>query len=176
VTNKSTHKIKTYIKKDLYDIVSSDWLQKCIDSERLHPWKPSDMLHAKQATRERFSKLYDVYGDSFYDDVDLQTLKKIFSGMDPRETSKGEDMTDEEVRYEMKESIYDFENKFYPDESFECGLFRLCVFYFDAHEVLGEEKKLDTRFDLLEAKVKWQGAFVLEKITDKVTHCIVDKT
>jgi hypothetical protein len=125
------------------------------------------MLHAKLATRDRFGELYDVYGDSFYDEVDAQALRKIFAGMDPRETSSGENEEEEEARFNMKENIYSFENKFYPDESFEFGLFRLCTVYF--------EKSNTSHFNLLEVKVRWRGGFAQHKITDRTTHCVLDQ-
>ena len=169
MTSKLIHKVNIYITKDSFDIVKTEWLIKCIQNKMYYPWTPSDMFHATKKTREYFSDLFDKYGDHFDEDVDLEKMKAIFTNMNKDfETNNDQDM---HLR------IAFMENKYFPDESSEYGLFRLCNVYLDLYKTVGDEKaQIDnSSLDLIKMKLSWYGSAFSTKINDSTTHCVLDK-
>jgi len=45
---------------------------------------PLDMLHMTETTCAEFSLDYDCHGDSYYDDTDVDGLKKLFDKITPK--------------------------------------------------------------------------------------------
>jgi hypothetical protein len=176
VASKITHKLQGYIQKDLYDIVNPKWLDQCIKEKSYIDWKPSDMWHTKATTKLQIGKLYDCFGDSFTEETTIESLKEIFKGIDSTsEIDKSEKDTNSE---QVTQIIAYFENRYFPNESFRFGLFRLLNVYLDVFEsVGGSEKRLIkySNLDLIGLKVKWLGGTIHEKIKDETTHCILDK-
>lgn len=177
ITAKLLHKINSYIKKDLYDVVKLDWIIKCIEEQRFIQWKPSDMLHSRVTTKDTFDKIFDAYGDSFEEDVTVETLKELFASMvAPPEIDSNEI---KENKSKLRNTIALFENKYFPNESFQFGLFRLDVFYLDLNEQLCDKEDskriINSSLDLVEMKIKWHGGVTENIIDETVTHCVVDK-
>lgn len=176
VTNRTTHRIKSYIKTGVYDIVKTEWLDRCIKDVRLYKWMPNDMIHSKLETRQMFASLYDPYGDSYTEDVSEDFLREMFnSGSFVKEEFKP--ILDMEFKMKLRLKIAELENKYFPDKS-KYGLFRMCLFYFDCFtSVDGKEdkKKENNSLELVELKAKWYGGFVMNKIDANVTHCVLDK-
>lgn len=83
--------MKILILKDLYDVLKLEWLLKCLTDKQLHAWKPSDMFHSRVATKNSFDKLYDTYGDSYTEDLTIETIKELFNSLDPKEISDEDD-------------------------------------------------------------------------------------
>ncbi|RMZ95310.1 DNA ligase 4 [Brachionus plicatilis] len=175
IANRCTHRIKSYIKIGLYDVVKTEWLDKCLKHGRLCQWKPNDMIHSKPKTRQMFAKLYDSYGDSYTEDVSVDCLKEMFnSGSFVKEEFKP--LMDLEFRLELRCKMAEFENKYFPDNS-KYGLFRMCLFYFDCFTHVNVDLKTkNIGLELVELKARWHGGFVLSKIDANVTHCVVDKS
>ena len=44
---------------------------------------PLDMLHISESTAAEFAPHYDRHGDSYYDDTDVDGLKKSFHKIEP---------------------------------------------------------------------------------------------
>jgi hypothetical protein len=128
------------------------------------------MIHSKQETREYFSQSYDLYGDSFYEDLTVESIKKLFFDLNSSEMFKIER---EKINLNLREQIAEIENKYYPDESFKFGLFRLYNIYFDNES--NKKFKNTSLFDLLGIKIRWRGGRICNKIDSETTHCIVDK-
>lgn len=177
VTSRTTLKIKRYAEKDLYDIVKLEWLKKCLDDRKFYKWKPKDMIHSKLETRNMFSKMYDPYGDSYFEESTVETLKELFKSEQFENKEYKPEMT-EEYKMELRERIAFLENKYFPDSSSKFGLFRLHTFYLDFYGSIGEnDTKLENKsnLDLLELKIRWHGGVVSGKIDQHITHCILDK-
>lgn len=174
ITNRCTHRIKSYIKNGLYDIVKTDWLERCIKDDRLYQWRPNDMIYAKPITSQIFAKLYDSYGDSYTEDVNMEFLKNLFnSGSFIQEEFKP--LMDIEYKKELRCKIAEIENKYFPDNS-KHGLFRMCLFYFDLFIDIGSEEKVKNyNLELIVLKTRWFGGFVLTNIETNITHIIMDK-
>jgi DNA ligase-4 len=161
ITSKLIHKVNAYIKKDLYDVVKTSWLIKCIENKQYYPWTPFDMFHSTPETRRYFSKHFDQYGDNYTEQIDAKQLQNIFNNMN-------------QVKIDEKTIHYRIafiENKYFPDESYQYGLFRLCCLYFCKYD----KNLMISNFDFLKLKSKWYGAAVCDEIDDSTTHCILDK-
>lgn len=174
ITSKLIHKVTPYIKKDLYDIVKTDWLIKCIKNKLYYPWSPSDMWHSIEKTRKQFEKKFDKYGDSYIDDIgDNDQLKRIFNNIDNMNVKFDESNIHYKIAF--------IENKYFPDESSEYGLFRLCNVYLDLYKMLNrsipsDEMKIEcSGLDLIKLKIIWYGAVISDTIDDETTHCVIDK-
>jgi DNA ligase-4 len=163
ITTKLIHKINSYIKKDLYDVVKLDWLIKCIEEKKFIPWKPSDMLYSKLETRNYFNMSFDMYGDSFEKDVTPDSLKQLFKSIDsnnPVENNLKTIMDLKNNKFKLKEQIALIENKYFPNESF-LGLFRLDILYLDIYQTINQDDTMknlrrikNSKLDLIELKVK----------------------
>ena len=172
ITSKLIHKINAYINKDLYDVAKLDWLIKCIDDKKFYPWKPADLWHAKQETKSYFNSLFDPFGDSYEIDSTADSLKDLFDSL----TGNQSVAKCANNKVKLREQIALIENKYF-DES-KLGLFRLDTLYIDLYDTVvnPSKKRLKNNcMDLVELKAKWHGAFIEEKITDDVTHCVLSK-
>lgn len=49
------------------------------------------MFHSRVATKNSFDKLFDPYGDSYTEDLTIDTLKELFDSLDPKEISDEDD-------------------------------------------------------------------------------------
>lgn len=163
--------------KDLHDVVRIEWLLKCFKDQRFNTWKPADMFHSKSDTKTYFDKYFDPYGDSFEEDLTNESLKVIFSSLSEIEVNK-EDMPNNNKLVERKK-IAEIENKYFPNESFRFGLFRLDTFYVDAYSAangnLTDNRIKNSCLDIIEMKIKWHGGIVERELNDRITHCIIDK-
>ena len=175
IASKHTHKLNGYIKNDFSDIVKADWLVKCIQANKYIDWKPKDMMHIKAQTKVRFGKMYDSYGDSYTEDLTIDSLKEIFDNLDS--TTKVDPNEKENNMELIKKTIAFFENKYFPDESSQFGLFRLVYAYLDVYETVQDESKLvkNSALDLVGMKIKWRGGCLHKIVNEKTTHCIIDK-
>ena len=45
---------------------------------------PLDMMHISESTAAEFAEDYDCHGDSYYDDTDVDGLKKSFDRIEPQ--------------------------------------------------------------------------------------------
>jgi DNA ligase-4 len=150
--------------------VKTDWLIKCIRNKTYYPWTPSDMIHCTEKTREYFSQIFDKYGDNYFEETDCEQLKLIFSNISPADME-----SDEDIHYK----IAFIENKYFPDESAEYGLFRLSNFYLDLYKKLNNNSEeyliVNSSLDLTKLKLMWYGGVISQQIDDSTSHCVLDK-
>ena len=175
IASKLTHKLQAYVKNDAFDIVKPGWLLKCIEHKRYIEFKPSDMWHTKANTKILIGKCYDCYGDSYVEDSTVESLKSIFKNMD---TVTEVDQSNRDTNPDdVKRVIAYIENKYFPDECSNFGLFRLINAYLDVYEVAEDESKplKYSYLDLFGLKILWRGGFIHKKVNENTTHCIVDK-
>ncbi len=133
------------------------------------------MFHSRVATKEYFNTIFDSYGDSYEEELTPDGLKEIFENM---QQIPGENLDDDYDRLKLREQIALIENKYFPNELFPYGLFRLDMVYVDFYEDLnGLEKKRinNSSLDLIEARLKWHGGFVQRCVDERTTHCIFEK-
>ena len=79
--------------------------------------------------------------------------------------------------YFLFEGQFGPENKYFPDESAEYGLFRLCNFYLDNFTKLNNNENMvvNSNLELIKLKLEWNGGIILTQIDDSATHCVLDK-
>ncbi|CAF3056924.1 unnamed protein product, partial [Rotaria sp. Silwood2] len=77
----------------------------------------------------------------------------------------------------LRSFITEFENSYFPDESYDYGLFRLFYIYFDQYWTIGDESTLfiDSNHSLIILESQLHGARIAHKITSDVTHVICAK-
>ncbi|XP_048489181.1 DNA ligase 4 [Plutella xylostella] len=76
-------RVRNLIKSQQYDIVHSSWLRTLPPSDRPCPSPaPLHLVAMCSETRVRLARDYDVYGDSYTEDVDEETLRRCFDKMD----------------------------------------------------------------------------------------------
>lgn len=170
LTSKMLYKLDAYVTKNLYDIVKIDWLLRCIDERQLLPFRRTDMFHSTPKTESFMRKFYDKYGDSYTEDLTVDSLRCLFESMsgNPPTPSKNNKRT-------LRERIAFIENKYFPDESYQYGLFRKVNVYLDIYSELGNDRTriANSPLDLTEIKLKAYGALVTPQICDDTSHCIL---
>ncbi len=77
----------------------------------------------------------------------------------------------------LRTYISEFENVYYPDESYDYGLFRLCYIYFDQYWTIGDESTqfIDSNHSLIILESQLHGARIAHSIKPDVTHVICAK-
>ncbi|CAF1107169.1 unnamed protein product [Rotaria magnacalcarata] len=77
----------------------------------------------------------------------------------------------------LRSFINEFENVYFPDESYDYGLFRLFYIYFDQYWTIGDESTqfIDSNHSLIILESQLHGARIAHKITSDVTHVICAK-
>ena len=77
----------------------------------------------------------------------------------------------------LRSYISEFENVYYPDESYDFGLFRLFNIYFDQYWTIGDESThfIDSNHSLIILESQLHGARIAHTITSDVTHVICAK-
>jgi hypothetical protein len=77
----------------------------------------------------------------------------------------------------LRSFILEFENVYFPDESYDYGLFRLFYIYFDQYWTIGDESTqfIDSNHSLIILESQLHGARIAHSITSDVTHVICAK-
>lgn len=57
-----------------YDLVTTEWLLKCLELCELVPWTPDDLISMSPDTSNQMALLFDAYGDSFTKPSTLHSL------------------------------------------------------------------------------------------------------
>ncbi len=69
------------LKKNDIDIYKPKWVQDSIKYKKLMPKSPFYLLHPSLESRNYFSKNYDSFGDSYFENVNKETLREIFENI-----------------------------------------------------------------------------------------------
>ncbi len=77
----------------------------------------------------------------------------------------------------LRTYISEFENIYFPDESYDYGLFRLFYIYFDQYWTIGDDSTqfIDSNHSLIILESQLHGARIAHSITSDVTHVICAK-
>ncbi|KAJ2948083.1 hypothetical protein O0L34_g9881 [Tuta absoluta] len=81
VVGKINFRARNLIQAQELDILPSSWL-KTLPPDAPAALRPLDMLSIKKDTRLKFSRDFDKYGDSYTEEIDVETLKKCFNKME----------------------------------------------------------------------------------------------
>lgn len=81
IADRITVKLANLNNYDL-DIIRSKWLEDCIKYRKIIPLSPMYLLRTSEKTKNYVKETMDEYGDSYYDEIDIDTLKELFQSMD----------------------------------------------------------------------------------------------
>lgn len=182
------------------------WLIRCNEQKCLLPYNLSDLISCTDKTREALNLLYDEYGDAYYTTTNEHELREIFNRMTSSKSSTAsapntklpankKRRLDEPVPLsqstinidtisnpldtndKLRSFINEFENSYFPDESYDYGLFRLFYIYFDQYWTIGDESTqfIDANHNLIILESQLHGARIAHKLTSDVTHVICAK-
>ena len=86
-----TIKSKNVVHQGVIDVVKSDWLIECQHTFR--EYEPHDMVFATKETREKWTKDYDEFGDSWTKPATVQSIKSCLerSSVDRKVQQEGKD-------------------------------------------------------------------------------------
>ncbi len=194
------------IKNKQVDIVHITWLVRCIEQKTLLPYYLSDLISCTDKTREVLSLLYDEYGDAYFTSTNEDELREIFNKMTStssiqstpsnkklpmnkkRRLNESIPISQSTINIDtlvnplddqnkLRSYISEFENIYFPDESYDYGLFRLFNIYFDQYWTIGDEstKFIDSNHSLIILESQLHGAHIAQQITSDVTHVICAK-
>lgn len=82
VVGRLTYRTRNIISTQEADVTSTSWLRSLPPSTEPCTITPLDMLSMKRETRVNFARKYDVFGDSYAEEIDEDTLKRCFQKMD----------------------------------------------------------------------------------------------
>ncbi len=205
--NPGSIRLRTLIKNKQVDIVHIAWLVRCMEQKTLLPFYLSDLISCTDKTRQALSLLYDEYGDAYFTSTNEDELREIFNKMTSTSSSQSTtpnkklpmnkkrrlneppipllqstiniDTLDNPLddQDKLRSYISEFENVYFPDESYDYGLFRLFNIYFDQYWTIGDESTqfIDSNHSLIILESQLHGACIAHTITSDVTHVICAK-
>jgi ATP dependent DNA ligase domain/ATP dependent DNA ligase C terminal region/DNA ligase IV len=69
-------RVRNLVRKNAFDIVNPSWLEACVQERRLLPLEPRFMQHTTPRLRKQFALEMDRFGDKFYSDATVQSLRE----------------------------------------------------------------------------------------------------
>lgn len=81
IANKLDIRALNILKKNDIDIYKPKWVTDCIKYKKTMPKSPFYLTYACADTQKFFAQNVDCFGDSFYEDVNKETLKEIFENI-----------------------------------------------------------------------------------------------
>ncbi|KAH7373684.1 hypothetical protein KP509_17G068500 [Ceratopteris richardii] len=145
------------------DIICTDWIWECLNAKAVLPLAPRHFLFQSSRTKTNELTRIDMYGDPWFEDIDVEDLQKIVAGISAKDWPVMEQTYGIKLRKELsKERCW--------------NLFEGCHFYF--HEPL-HSGNLDSRIlanitlSRLRLDAEMLGASSSCDITCKITHVIV---
>ena len=203
--NPNSIRLRILIKNKQIDIVRIPWLIRCIEQKLLLPYYLSDLISCTDKTRQALNLLYDEYGDAYYTSTNEDELREIFNKM--TSTSSLPSASDKKLfankkrrlnepiplsqstinidivanplndNDKLRSYITEFENVYFPDESYTYGLFRLFYIYFDQYWTIGDESTqfIDSNHSLIILECQLHGGRIAHSINSDVTHVVCAK-
>ena len=81
IGNKFDLRAQNILKLHDVNILKSKWVEDCVKNKKIMKVSPKYLTYANEDTREIFSSTIDEYGDSYYEEIDVQTLEGIFENI-----------------------------------------------------------------------------------------------
>eukprot|EP00743_Colponemidia_sp_Colp-15_P010678 GILK01011788.1.p1 GENE.GILK01011788.1~~GILK01011788.1.p1 ORF type:complete len:977 (-),score=171.66 GILK01011788.1:53-2941(-) len=173
-------KVRNQIQVGERDILHYQWLLECIAQKQVVPLEPKYMIHATRATKDKFSRELDRYGDHYTRQLTLNGLQDLLKEVGKQEqqrTIAGQD--DEDTGLALNHSLHRIWNSL--DERVKRQLacksimFRPCVMYVDRFQVVGDSTCPIpySPLEIVSLKIRLYGGRIVETIEDGVTHVVV---
>ncbi|KAH7314911.1 hypothetical protein KP509_21G026900 [Ceratopteris richardii] len=108
------------------DVIHVSWFLDCCAQKALVPLRPRYFLHLSKESKGKLPEDIDEFGDNFYEDLDVNDLKQMFTNMDRMHILMS------------KSEVCRFEDKHFRKEPY--GEFCGCIIYFwSLHHIQDEE-------------------------------------
>ena len=104
ISNKFDLRAQNILKLHDVNIIKSKWVEDCVKNKKIMKISPKYLTYANKETKEIFSSTIDKYGDSFYEEVDIQTLEGIFENIKIKDIDKEYKIALEELLKEYKDN------------------------------------------------------------------------
>ena len=104
IGNKFDLRAQNILKLHDVNILKSKWVEDCVKNKKIMKISPKYLTYANKETKEIFSSTIDKYGDSFYEEVDIQTLEGIFENIKIKDIDKEYEIALEELLKEYKDN------------------------------------------------------------------------
>ena len=88
ISNKFDLRAQNILKLHYVNILKSKWIEDCVKYKKILKVSPKYLTYANEETKEIFSNTIDKYGDSFYEEIDYQTLEGIFENIKIKDIDK----------------------------------------------------------------------------------------
>eukprot|EP00736_Rhodelphis_marinus_P006076 Rmarinus@m.21134 len=154
------------------DIVRPSWVYRSVEEGYVLPLKPADIVVASPATKDRFSKTHDRFGDPFFEKTTQHELETIFQNVSKELSHDVLDGTSVDDAVTMMIS-----------EGFDAGALgmRNFVIYFDIYKKVAKNADSLPRKRLFGAcmvapqiAAKTLGAAISPCLDERVTHVVCD--
>jgi len=104
ISNKFDLRAQNILKLHDVNIIKSKWVEDCVKNKKIMKISPKYLTYANKETKEIFSSTIDKYGDSFYEEVDIQTLEGIFENIKIKDIDKEYEIALGELLKEYKDN------------------------------------------------------------------------
>jgi DNA ligase-4 len=104
IGNKFDLRAQNILKLHDVNIIKSKWVEDCVKNKKIMKISPKYLTYANKETKEIFSSTIDKYGDSFYEEIDIQTLEGIFENIKIKDIDKEYEIALEELLKEYKDN------------------------------------------------------------------------
>ena len=104
IGNKFDLRAQNILKLHDVNILKSKWVEDCVKNKKIMKISPKYLTYANKETKEIFSSTIDKYGDSFYEEIDIQTLEGIFENIKIKDLDKEYKIALEELSKEYKDN------------------------------------------------------------------------
>ena len=88
IGNKIDYRAQNIIKVNDKNILKSKWVEDCVKYKKIIKISPKYLTYTNEETKEAFQNNFDEYGDSYYEELDQQTLDGIMENMKIKNVDK----------------------------------------------------------------------------------------
>ena len=81
ISNIIDFRAKNILKQNDVNVMKSKWVEDCVKYKKILKISPKYLTYANEQTKELFAKTIDIYGDSYFEEIDLNGLEGIFENI-----------------------------------------------------------------------------------------------
>ena len=104
ISNKFDLRAQNILKLHDVNILKSKWVEDCVKNKKIMKVSPKYLTYANEETKEIFSNTFDEYGDSYYEEIDYQTLEGIFENIKIKDINKEYEEALKDILKEFKDN------------------------------------------------------------------------
>ena len=81
IANKTDFRAKNILKIKDYNLIKSKWIEDCVKYKKLIKISPKYLTYANRDIKDLFAKTIDRYGDSYFEEIDINELEGLFENI-----------------------------------------------------------------------------------------------